>query len=144
MMELSSLIPSPVSALSLPFGLKVALSLGILLVIGVTAYCLLRARHEIRGLGTAWRRVISRATAGMGSSPGGLGLAYAAIEALKAYSPGGIPRLGEVGVDLRVVGFAAVAAITTALVAGLAPSLRKVEPAAGIHRRQDLRGASGL
>jgi len=37
----------------------------------------------------------------------GLALAYAAIEALQAVSPGGIPRLGEVGVDLRVAAFAA-------------------------------------
>jgi predicted lysophospholipase L1 biosynthesis ABC-type transport system permease subunit len=37
----------------------------------------------------------------------GPALAYAAVEALQAVSPGGIPRLGEVGVDLRVAAFAA-------------------------------------
>jgi len=54
----------------------------------------------------------------------GLGLAYAGIQALVASAPAGIPRLGETRVDLAVLAFAAATALASAVVFGLAPSIR--------------------
>jgi predicted permease len=55
-----------------------------------------------------------------------LGLAFAllAIEALRALGPGNIPRLNEVAIDGRVVGFTFLISLVTGLVFGLAPALR--------------------
>ena len=64
----------------------------------------------------------------------GLALAHGAIEVLKAISPGGIPRLAEVGVDLRITAFAAAAAGVTVILSGLAPSLLPVDAATTLQR----------
>ena len=78
--------------------------------------------------------VLENGVVALAGSALGLVLAYAVIEALKVVSPGGIPRLGEVGVDFRVAAFAGLAAIATALIAGLAPSLRTAEGADSLRR----------
>ncbi len=56
---------------------------------------------------------------------GGLGLALAAwgIRVLPALAPAGIPRLGDLRVDGRVLGFASLAALAAALASGLLPAL---------------------
>jgi putative ABC transport system permease protein len=51
----------------------------------------------------------------------GLGLAWAAVRLLVARAPTTIPRLGEVTVDLRVLGFTLLLAIGTGLVFGVLP-----------------------
>jgi predicted permease len=60
----------------------------------------------------------------------GLLLAVAGVAALRHAGPAGIPRLGAVGVDLRVVGFTFAVALATALLVGLLPALRasRVDP----------------
>ncbi|MFQ5694509.1 MAG: ABC transporter permease, partial [Terriglobia bacterium] len=56
---------------------------------------------------------------------GGLGclLAYAGVEALRALSAQTLPRLGEIGLDPRVYGFALGLSALTAFVFGLVPAL---------------------
>ena len=57
---------------------------------------------------------------------GGLGLLLAAAShtALVALLPSTLPRLSQVGLDLRVIGFTLLATMTTGLLFGLAPALR--------------------
>jgi putative ABC transport system permease protein len=53
----------------------------------------------------------------------GLGLAAWATEAFRDLAPATLPRVEEVGVDARVVAFAALLSVATALLFGLAPAL---------------------
>jgi len=52
----------------------------------------------------------------------GVGLAYAGTSALVAMRPPGLPRLGDVGINLSVLAFAGVASIVTGLVFGVLPA----------------------
>jgi len=54
----------------------------------------------------------------------GLGLAAWGVDVLIASAPDSIPRIQEVGVDVRVAGFTALVSLATGLVFGLAPALR--------------------
>lgn len=58
----------------------------------------------------------------------GLGLAYVGLDALVALSAGTIPRPDEIGVDLRVAGFALAASLVTGVLFGLAPALAASKP----------------
>jgi putative ABC transport system permease protein len=60
----------------------------------------------------------------IGGAALGLGVAWFAVPALVASSPEGVPRLEQTRLDGVVLGFALLAAIVSALVAGLAPALR--------------------
>ncbi|HTL05598.1 MAG TPA: ABC transporter permease, partial [Gemmatimonadales bacterium] len=53
----------------------------------------------------------------------GLGLAFGIIQGLKAWNPGGIPRLAEVGISGWVLGFTALVTIVTALLSGIVPAI---------------------
>ena len=57
---------------------------------------------------------------------GGLGVLIAAwgIRGLLAIAPPGLPRLDEVGVDLRILGFAVIVSLTSSFVFGLAPAVQ--------------------
>ncbi len=59
----------------------------------------------------------------------GLGLAFAGLEVLLAIAPPDVPRLGEVGVDTRVLLFTLAVSIAVGLVFGMVPALqaRRVE-----------------
>ena len=63
----------------------------------------------------------------------GVGLAEGAIRAVQALAPAGIPRLGEAGLDFRVLAFALAVMVVTGLLFGLAPALSA--------RRDNLAGA---
>jgi len=54
----------------------------------------------------------------------GLGLAAWGVDLLIASAPDSIPRIQEVGVDARVVGFTALVSLATGLLFGLVPALR--------------------
>jgi putative ABC transport system permease protein len=54
----------------------------------------------------------------------GLLLALWGIEALRSLGPEAIPRVEEIGLDLRVLGFALVLSVATGLLFGLAPAWR--------------------
>src|SRR3954469_22284768 len=53
----------------------------------------------------------------------GVAVAVAAVRALVAASPVEVPRLGEVGIDLRILGFAIVVSAITALAFGVVPAI---------------------
>jgi len=52
----------------------------------------------------------------------GLALAFGAIRLLKLWSPDGIPRLGEIGINGWVLGFTAGLTLLTAFLAGIVPA----------------------
>ncbi|HEY2905649.1 MAG TPA: ABC transporter permease [Vicinamibacterales bacterium] len=82
--------------------------------------------------GTRWRivRQLLAETlllAGMGTVFG-LGLAYAGIRLLLSIGPEDLPRLGEVAIDPRVLAFATLAGLVTAVACGTLPALRASRP----------------
>jgi putative ABC transport system permease protein len=62
----------------------------------------------------------------------GLGLGEVAVRLLRTFGPVGIPRLGEVALDLRVLVFATGVSLATGILFGLAPALATL--------REDLSG----
>jgi len=60
---------------------------------------------------------------GLAGGLAGLGVAYWATRALVALGPANIPRLGEVGIDWRVLSFTAAVAVITSVLFGLVPAL---------------------
>ncbi len=54
----------------------------------------------------------------------GLAIAYGAVHALVAINPGNVPRIGELAIDGRVVGFTAAVAVLTGVLFGLVPALQ--------------------
>ena len=113
----------------------------VLLIVCANAASVVMARGEartremaIRGaLGAERRRLVrlsfieSLVLALVGGAVG-VALGQAGVRALLAVDPSSMPRAGEVGLDLRVAGFAAVAALISAVLFGLAPALRGARP----------------
>jgi putative ABC transport system permease protein len=58
----------------------------------------------------------------------GLALALAAIKLLVAINPANIPRLGEIDIDGRVLGFTFLVSILTGVIFGLIPALQATKP----------------
>jgi putative ABC transport system permease protein len=58
----------------------------------------------------------------------GLAVAYGGIGLLRSSLPGTVPRLADAGLDLRVLGASALAAIVTGLIFGLLPALKFSRP----------------
>jgi putative ABC transport system permease protein len=58
----------------------------------------------------------------------GILFAFWIVEAIRAIGPAEIPRLGEISVDLRVLGFTVVACFVTGTLIGLAPALESLAP----------------
>jgi putative ABC transport system permease protein len=58
----------------------------------------------------------------------GLLLAWGGLRVIVAIGPGDIPRLDEVGLDGRVIGFSLLAALVTAALFGLAPAFQTASP----------------
>src|SRR5256714_9807400 len=54
----------------------------------------------------------------------GLVIALIAVKLLRTFGPENIPRLNEVGIDGKVIGFTFLISLLTGLVFGLAPALR--------------------
>ena len=73
----------------------------------------------------------------------GIALATGLIALLRAWSPGGIPRLAEVGIDPLVLGFTTLVAIVTALLTGLAPALQASHAQLLQALREGERGVTG-
>jgi predicted permease len=57
----------------------------------------------------------------------GSGLAFLLLRAFQAIAPEGLPRIGEATVDLRVLFFSASAAVSSGVLFGLLPALRRTE-----------------
>ncbi|MGH9840539.1 MAG: ABC transporter permease, partial [Blastocatellia bacterium] len=76
---------------------------------------------------------------------GGLGLLLAVwgVELMTKLLPQDFPRLGEIGLDWRMIGFTLVASVLTGLLFGLAPALQSAK--SGVHEtlKESTRGAAG-
>lgn len=73
----------------------------------------------------------------------GLVLAYVGVEAIRALGPDHLPRIAELAVDGTVLAFAVAASAVSALLGGLAPSLRLSRPDLREMMSQGGRGSSG-
>lgn len=73
----------------------------------------------------------------------GLVLALLGVSALRGLLPPELPRIDEVGIDLRVLGFAALASLGSGLVFGLYPALRALRPRLLEVLQEGGRGGSG-
>jgi len=58
----------------------------------------------------------------------GLGLAYLGVKLFVVLGPSEIPRIEEIGLDARVVGFSVLMAVVTGLAFGLAPAIQISKP----------------
>ena len=59
----------------------------------------------------------------------GLAMAFLVIQTLVGMSPANIPRMGDVGIDWRVLGFTLVVSLVTGVVFGLVPALQSTNAA---------------
>jgi len=89
----------------------------------------IRERAMRAALGASRGRVIQTAVAealllGVLGAAVGLGIAFGVVRLLRAFDPGDIPRLGDVGIDGPVLAITLGAALLTSMVTGLAPALR--------------------
>ncbi|HKS40353.1 MAG TPA: ABC transporter permease [Blastocatellia bacterium] len=73
----------------------------------------------------------------------GLLLAYWGLKALVALSPGNIPRLDQVGIDSRVLGFTFAISLLTGFVFGLVPALQASKPDLNETLKEGGRGSAG-
>jgi putative ABC transport system permease protein len=72
----------------------------------------------------------------------GVGLAAVGVRGLLQIDPSSIPRAGEVGVDARMLAFAAMLSVASALLFGLVPALRGAAPALENTLRESSRSAT--
>ena len=84
-------------------------------------------------LGASWRRITwellseSLTLAAVGGVAG-LGLAYAAIQALRSIAPEGLPRLNDITIDPAVLGFTLAISMFAGVLFGLIPVLKFARP----------------
>lgn len=84
-------------------------------------------------LGAGWRKIVrallvESVLLGVMGGVLGLGLAYAGLRFLVTLGPASLPRLDEVSIDPRVLGFALVVSLLSGLVFGLIPALKYAGP----------------
>jgi len=65
----------------------------------------------------------------------GLGLAYAGVRFLAAIGPANLPRLSEISMDARTLGFAFLISVLSGLLFGLVPALKYAGPRASLELR---------
>jgi putative ABC transport system permease protein len=80
-------------------------------------------------LGAGWGRIASEllfesVTLGLIGGAVGLGLAYAALRALRALAPAGLPRIHEIGIDIPVLVFTLGIALLASVLFGSVPILK--------------------
>jgi putative ABC transport system permease protein len=73
----------------------------------------------------------------------GLVLAYGEIRLLLGLNPANIPRLSEIGIDGRVLGFTFLIAILTGIIFGLAPALQASKTDLNEALKEGARGSTG-
>src|SRR5262249_32578416 len=73
----------------------------------------------------------------------GVGLAFAAVGAVRRFGPAGLPRLSMIALDLPVLGLALAATVLSALLFGLVPALRLAGTSAGEALKEGSRTIAG-
>ena len=129
----------------------------VLLIAAINVANLLLVRAEARqrevavrtALGAQTRRVIQQfvvESSLLTMIGGALGLlvAYGGVDFLRAFNPGGIPRIDQVVIDARVVGVTALIAIGTGVLMGLVPGVHAVRTDINAMLRDGGRGATGV
>ena len=92
-------------------------------------------------LGAGWGRIarellLESVSLGIAGGLLGLGLAYAAVRALVALAPAGLPRLDEISIDLPVLFFAMVISAGAGVLFGLIPVFKYAGPKLGTALRE--------
>jgi predicted permease len=80
-------------------------------------------------LGAGWARIargvlVESSMLGLMGGVVGIGLAYAGVRFLVAMGPSNLPRLNEISLDARTVGFTLILSLLSSLLFGLIPALR--------------------
>jgi predicted permease len=89
-------------------------------------------QHELAvraALGAGWARIVrgllvESVMLGLMGGALGVGLAYAGVRFLVATGPANLPRLSEISIDARTLGFALFLSVLSGLLFGLAPALK--------------------
>ena len=84
-------------------------------------------------LGAAWTRIVrgllvESVILGLMGGVSGVGLAYAGARFLVAAGPANLPRLNEISIDARTLGFTLVLSLLSGLLFGLLPALKYAGP----------------
>ena len=84
-------------------------------------------------LGAAWTRIVrgllvESVMLGLLGGVVGVGLAYAGVRFLVAMGPANLPRLEEISIDARTLGFTLVLSVLSGLLFGLLPALKYAGP----------------
>jgi putative ABC transport system permease protein len=79
-------------------------------------------------------------TLGLAGGAAGFLLGSTGISLLRAHLPESVPRLGEIGLDLRVAGFTLLVALITGLAIGILPALQASRPDLQTVLKEDSKG----
>jgi predicted permease len=84
-------------------------------------------------LGAGWARIVrgllvESLLLGLLGGAVGVGLAYAGVQLLVATGPANLPRLSEISLDIRTIGFTLLVSLLSGLVFGLIPALKYAGP----------------
>ena len=87
-------------------------------------------------LGASWIRLVrgllvESVVLGVMSGVAGVGLAYVGVRFLVAIGPANLPRLNEIAIDARTLGFTVGLSVLSGLLFGLIPTLKYARPLAG-------------
>jgi len=95
------------------------------------------------GRGRLARQLLSQSLllALMGGAVGSA-IAFGAVEAFRRYAPDGLPRLAEVAVDARGLGFSLLLGLVTVLLFGVVPALRSARRSSSASAALTSRGAT--
>jgi len=109
------------------------------------------ARHQelaVRAaLGASWGRIVrgllvESMMLGLMGGALGVGLAYGGVRLLVAIGPASLPRLGEISLDARTLGFTVILSLLSGLLFGLIPALKYAGPRTSLALRSVGRTAS--
>jgi predicted permease len=98
-------------------------------------------------LGAGWGRMVrgllvESVMLGLMGGVLGAGFAYAGVRLLLAIGPANLPRLSEISLDARTLGFTVLLAVLSGLLLGLVPALKYAGPRASLALRSGGRAAS--
>jgi predicted permease len=87
-------------------------------------------------LGAGWTRIVrgllvESVMLGLMGGTLGIGLAYASVRFLVAMGPSNLPRLNEISLDARTLGFTFMLSLLSSLLFGLVPALKYAAPRSG-------------